>query len=176
MGVLASRSPHRPNPVGLSAVKLERIDVDAPGGVEIHVSGVDILDGTPVLDIKPYLPYADSLPEAKAGWAAEPIARNEVEFTQQALQAIDARRGEKYPSLQAMIVEMLSLDPRPAFQKRRMPPDSPEAREPVMDLGSLSLTSNGRFARVSFTFWTLWILRSERPITERLDPGTTCAI
>ena len=67
VGVLASRSPHRPNPIGLSAVKLERIDLDAAGGIEIHVTGVDVLDGTPVLDIKPYLPYADSIPEASSG-------------------------------------------------------------------------------------------------------------
>jgi tRNA-Thr(GGU) m(6)t(6)A37 methyltransferase TsaA len=127
VGVLASRSPHRPNPIGLSAVRLERIDLDAQGGIEIHVSGVDVLDGTPVLDIKPYLPYADSIPEASAGWAAEPIERTEVEFTGQSLQAI-AARSKPYPNLQPMIVEMLSLDPRPAFQKRRMPATAPEAQ------------------------------------------------
>jgi tRNA-Thr(GGU) m(6)t(6)A37 methyltransferase TsaA len=128
VGVLASRSPHRPNPIGLSAVKLERIDLDAPGGIEIHVTGVDILDGTPVLDIKPYLPYADSIPEAKAGWADEPIARTPVEYTEQALAAIAEKGGEKYPNLKTMITQMLELDPRPAFQKRRMPPDLPEAQ------------------------------------------------
>jgi len=128
VGVLASRSPHRPNPIGLSAVKLERIDLDAAGGIEIHVTGVDVLDGTPVLDIKPYIAYADSIPEAIAGWAAEPISRNEVEFTAQALLAIDQRGSHKYPGLREMIIEMLSLDPRPAFQKRRHPPESPQAQ------------------------------------------------
>jgi tRNA-Thr(GGU) m(6)t(6)A37 methyltransferase TsaA len=128
VGVLASRSPHRPNPIGLSAVKIERIEVDAPGGIEIHVSGVDVLDGTPVLDIKPYLPYADSIPQAAAGWAAEPIARTEVEFTEPALRAIDLKGEGRYPQLRAMIVEMLSLDPRPAFQKRRMPPEASSAQ------------------------------------------------
>jgi tRNA-Thr(GGU) m(6)t(6)A37 methyltransferase TsaA len=132
VGVLASRSPHRPNPIGLSAVKLERIDLDAPGGVEIHVSGVDVLDGTPVLDIKPYLPYADSIADASAGWAAEPIERVDVEFDETALRAIELRGGSgkaaRYPRLREMIVEMLSLDPRPAFQKRRMPAGAPEAQ------------------------------------------------
>lgn len=67
VGVFASRSPHRPNPIGMSAVEL--IDVRAgPDGTEIHVGGVDILDGSPVLDVKPYVPYADSIPAASHGW------------------------------------------------------------------------------------------------------------
>lgn len=128
VGVLASRSPHRPNPIGLSVVKLIRVDADAPGGPEIHVSGVDILDGTPVLDIKPYLPYADSVPEARAGWAAEEIERITVEFSEQGLAATEERTGDRYPRLRELIVQMLELDPRPAFQKRRMPSSSPEAQ------------------------------------------------
>jgi tRNA-Thr(GGU) m(6)t(6)A37 methyltransferase TsaA len=128
VGVLASRSPHRPNPIGLSAVKLGRIELDAPGGIEIHVTGVDVLDGTPVLDIKPYLPYADSIPDANAGWAAEPIIRTAVEFTEHSLLAISARGSAKYPQIRELIAEMLSLDPRPAFQKRRMPPAAAEAQ------------------------------------------------
>lgn len=62
-GVLATRSPHRPNSIGLSAVELVRIE-----GRTLHLRGVDLLDGTPVLDIKPYVPYADAFPDAKAGW------------------------------------------------------------------------------------------------------------
>ncbi len=127
VGVLASRSPHRPNPIGLSAVKLERIDFDAKGGPEIHVRGVDILDGTPILDIKPYLPYCDSIPDANAGWAEEPIERVAVVFSEQAEKAIELRSGEKHPNLKKLITEMLELDPRPSFQKRRMPPGSPQA-------------------------------------------------
>lgn len=130
VGVFASRSPHRPNPIGLSVVKLEHIDWDAKGGIEIHVSGVDILDGTPVLDIKPYLPYADSLPDANPGWAGEPIARTAVEFSGKALRAIQERATAKRPAseLQTLITQMLELDPRPAFQKRRMPADHPKAQ------------------------------------------------
>ena len=65
-GVLATRSPHRPNPIGLSTVTLVRIE-----GRTLHLRGVDLLDGTPVLDIKPYLPYADAFAEARAGWVDE---------------------------------------------------------------------------------------------------------
>ena len=65
-GVLATRSPHRPNAIGLSAVELVKIE-----GRTLHLRGVDLLDGTPVLDIKPYVPYADAFPDAKAGWIDE---------------------------------------------------------------------------------------------------------
>ena len=69
-GVLATRSPHRPNSIGLSAVELAAI-----AGRTLHLRGVDLLDGTPVLDIKPYIPYADAFPDAKAGWIDELDAR-----------------------------------------------------------------------------------------------------
>ena len=62
-GVFATRAPHRPNPIGLSAVRLERIE-----GHTLHVRGIDLLDGTPVLDIKPYVPYCDAFPDARSGW------------------------------------------------------------------------------------------------------------
>ncbi|AJE04249.1 tRNA (N6-threonylcarbamoyladenosine(37)-N6)-methyltransferase TrmO [Geobacter pickeringii] len=65
-GVLATRSPHRPNSIGLSAVGLERVD-----GRTLYLRGVDLLDGTPVLDIKPYVPYADAFPDSRAGWIDE---------------------------------------------------------------------------------------------------------
>lgn len=128
VGVLASRSPHRPNPIGLSAVKLDRVDWEASGGIELHISGVDILDQSPVLDIKPYLPYADSIPEATSGWADEPIIRTPVEFTPQAERDIEERIQRGYSNLRKLIEEMLSLDPRPAFQKRRFPPESQESQ------------------------------------------------
>jgi len=69
-GVLATRSPHRPNAIGLSAVELARVE-----GRTLHLRGVDLLDGTPVLDIKPYVPYADAFPEARAGWIDDLDAR-----------------------------------------------------------------------------------------------------
>lgn len=127
MGVLASRSPHRPNPIGLSAVRLLEIKADAPGGAEIKVAGVDILDGTPILDIKPYIAYADSIADSNSGWAEEPIRRYEVVFSEQALKATEKRARSGHPQLKDLIVQMLELDPRPAFQKRKMPPASPAA-------------------------------------------------
>jgi len=69
-GVLATRSPHRPNAIGLSAVELAKVE-----GRTLHLRGVDLLDGTPVLDIKPYVPYADAFPDAKAGWIDDLDAR-----------------------------------------------------------------------------------------------------
>ncbi|MBU5635304.1 tRNA (N6-threonylcarbamoyladenosine(37)-N6)-methyltransferase TrmO [Geomonas sp. Red69] len=69
-GVLATRSPHRPNSIGLSAVELVRVE-----GKTLHLRGVDLLDGTPILDIKPYVPYADAFPDSKAGWIDEMDAK-----------------------------------------------------------------------------------------------------
>ncbi len=126
VGVLSSRSPHRPNPIGMSVVKLDRIELDHPKGVRLHVSGLDILDGSPVLDIKPYLPYADSIAGANSGWADDPIEKHEVRFTEKALQDLKAREFKQL-NLKPMIIEMLELDPRPAFQKRRMPVSHPNS-------------------------------------------------
>ena len=124
MGVLASRSPHRPNPIGLSVVEIERIDLSAKGGPEIHVRGVDLLDGTPILDVKPYIPYADSVPEANPGWAHEEIKKTPVIFEENALKRIAEaeNRGEK--NLKALIEQLLTIDPRPGFQRRELPPDA----------------------------------------------------
>ncbi|WII72065.1 tRNA (N6-threonylcarbamoyladenosine(37)-N6)-methyltransferase TrmO [Bdellovibrio sp. 22V] len=121
VGVLASRSPHRPNPIGISAVSIESIDLEAAGGPEISVGGVDLIDGTPVLDIKPYIPYADAIPEAKAGWASEPIPRFEVKFSDAAEAEIKKRDPQGDKNLRALIINILELDPRPAFQKRQAP-------------------------------------------------------
>jgi len=72
--LFSTRSPDRPNPIGLSAVKLVRVD-----GTDLHVRGIDLIDGTPILDLKPYLPYADAFPEAKAGWI-DAIPRDAPQF------------------------------------------------------------------------------------------------
>jgi tRNA (adenine37-N6)-methyltransferase len=124
VGVLASRSPHRPNPIGLSAVELVRVD---PAAGTLLVRGGDFLDGTPVLDLKPYLPYADAIPQATSGWASDPIERVPVKFEPEAeVQIQSAERAR--PGLRAMITEVLELDPRPAFQKRRYPASSAQAQ------------------------------------------------
>ncbi len=119
MGVFASRSPFRPNPIGLSAVKLERIAI-AQGRVTLHLAGVDLLDGTPVLDIKPYLPYADSLPDAAGGFAPQaPELRLTVEFSPVAAAFCAAWPDEQLPEL---ITQVLRQDPRPAYERANSAP------------------------------------------------------
>ncbi len=110
MGVFATRSPFRPNPIGLSAVKLLGIG-DEPGlGPVLYVSGADLMDGTPIFDIKPYLPLADCIPEATDGFAAETRDhRLQVVFPQHWLDRIPE---DKRPAL----FEVLEQDPRPGYQ------------------------------------------------------------
>jgi len=109
MGVFATRSPYRPNPVGLSCVRLLAIDADPPQGPVLRVAGADMMDGTPIFDIKPYLPYTDSHPDAKGGFTQErAFTPLEVVFPEPLLSLIpDARR----PALLAA----LAGDPRPAY-------------------------------------------------------------
>ncbi|MCB1920661.1 MAG: tRNA (N6-threonylcarbamoyladenosine(37)-N6)-methyltransferase TrmO [Candidatus Competibacteraceae bacterium] len=112
LGVFATRSPFRPNSLGLSAVRLEQIVVDS-GRITLHLAGVDLLDGTPVLDIKPYVPYADCLPTATGGFAPEaPNAELVVEFSPQA-----AAFCANWPhdDLRELITQILRQDPRPAY-------------------------------------------------------------
>lgn len=115
VGVFASRSTHRPNPIGLSVVALTGIDC-CEGRVELRIKGADLLDGTPVLDIKPYVPYVDSITDARGGFAdTAPEAQLEVVFTEQAkVQCKELADG--YPRLQALICGVLAHDPRPAYQ------------------------------------------------------------
>jgi len=127
VGVFASRSPHRPNPIGISAVALERIDLEAPGGIEIHLNGVDIMDGSPVLDIKPYLPFADCLPHAGGGWAEGDIPRYAVIFSEKSLIDLARFTSADYPKLQTLIEQMLEWDPRPTSQRRAIPMEAPNS-------------------------------------------------
>lgn len=118
LGVYATRSTFRPNPIGLSAVELEGIEIDR-GRARLRLKGVDLLDGTPVLDIKPYLPYADCIPEARGGFAPEPpTAALNVEFSPQAEAACAAHPGE---DLRELIVQLLRHDPRPAYLGENAP-------------------------------------------------------
>ncbi len=125
MGVFATRSPHRPNPIGMSAVKLERIDRKASGGIELHLSGIDLLDGTPVLDIKPYLPYADLIPDANSGWVKTEIERFPVAFSVASLAVIEKHAARGHPRLKNLIEQMLEIDPRPLSQRRCSPIQDP---------------------------------------------------
>ncbi len=127
VGVFASRSPHRPNPIGMSVVKIEEIDFSAPGGIELHLSGLDILDGTPVLDIKPYLSFADSFVDAASGWASQSIQKYRVEFSSESAIAIQESGTRYHPNLQALLQQMLELDPRPTAQRKRSSIESDES-------------------------------------------------
>lgn len=114
VGVFASRSPFRPNPIGLSAVKLIKIETEKKR-ILLRLKGVDLLDKTPVMDIKPYLPYSDIIDFAKGGFAlTAPEAGLEVEFTPKAQKLCD-NNSEKYPDLKKIIVQILENDPRPAY-------------------------------------------------------------
>ena len=111
MGVFATRSPFRPNPIGLSSVKLERIEIDPQLGPVVCVSGIDLMDGTPIYDIKPYIAYTDSHPEAVSGFATTPAEYLlEVDFAEEWLSKIplDKREGLK---------AVLAHDPRPQYQE-----------------------------------------------------------
>jgi tRNA-Thr(GGU) m(6)t(6)A37 methyltransferase TsaA len=118
VGVFACRSPFRPNPLGLSAVKLLSID-SAVGRVVLQVQGADLVDGTPILDIKPYLPYTDGIPEATGGFAGRaPVASLEVAFSTDAQQQLH-NLAVQSPQLETLIRETLSLDPRPAYKQEK---------------------------------------------------------
>jgi len=109
MGVFATRSPFRPNSIGLSAVRLESIEQHPKLGTVLHISGADLMDGTPIYDIKPYLPYTDSRPEATGGFAADVFDYAlEVEFPPELLEIIPESRREG-------LIGVLRQDPRPAI-------------------------------------------------------------
>lgn len=142
VGVFASRSPDRPNPIGMSAVKLERIEWDSRDSILIHVSGVDVLDQTPVIDLKPYLPYADSHPDALPGWVQGEIPRYEVEIHKSARPTWD----QLHPADQQLICEMASLDPRPTSQKRGYPPESLETEAQTFAFRVLNFDVSWKFS------------------------------
>lgn len=122
IGVLSSRSPYRPNPIGISVLKLENITV-AAGKVTLEVSGVDLVDGTPVLDVKPYIPYADAIGDADAGFAARPPGiQLSVVFSESAHRTY-SRLSKRFPGLERLIRQMIAMDPRPAYQANRTAPD-----------------------------------------------------
>ena len=110
MGVFATRSPFRPNSLGLSSVKLDKIELHPDFGTVLHVSGADLMDNTPIYDIKPYLPYTDSHPDAVGGFA-DPVKDNtlEVEFPEEWLRLIPENKREA-------LLEVLANDPRPSYQ------------------------------------------------------------
>ncbi|MBQ9698193.1 MAG: tRNA (N6-threonylcarbamoyladenosine(37)-N6)-methyltransferase TrmO [Acidaminococcaceae bacterium] len=111
VGVFATRSPFRPNAIGLSAVKIKRIELDTPKGPVIYVSGADLMDGTPILDIKPYLAYADSHPEATDGFAGQvTLQKFSVCFPEELLARIPEDKKDA-------LLGVLQENPAPHYQK-----------------------------------------------------------
>ena len=109
VGVWATRSPFRPNPLGLSSVKLERSENDPEHGLVLVISGADLMDGTPVYDIKPYIPYTDAHPDAAGGFASEPDSTLEVAFPEAYLRQIPEKK-------RSALLQVLAQDPRPSYR------------------------------------------------------------
>ncbi len=114
-GVFSTRSPHRPNPIGMSAVKLVRVD-----GLTVHVRGVDMVDGTPVLDLKPYIAVADSIPDAGAGWlaSADPVGPFEVTWSERATEQASWLSSMHGIDLVTPVDRALALGPVPHPYRR----------------------------------------------------------
>lgn len=111
LGVFATRSPFRPNPIGLSCVRLTGVDLHTADGPVIRVAGADLLDGTPIYDIKPYLPYADCKPDALGGFAAAPKEPTlTVEIPPEWMARVPERK-------RAALLGVLAQDPRPSYQQ-----------------------------------------------------------
>ena len=110
MGVFATRSPYRPNAIGLSCVELEKVELDQELGPVIYVRGVDLMDGTPIFDIKPYLAYADSRPDAVGGWT------DVVERKYLAVECSEELLAKLHPAQHKALLAILANDPRPRYQ------------------------------------------------------------
>ena len=152
VGVFASRSPFRPNPVGMSAVRLDSVEQTDQGPI-LHLRGADLLDQTPVLDIKPYLPYSDIIPEAVGGFAPIPPDSDlQVEFSSQALTQC-REREDRFPGLQNLIIQLLEQDPRPAYY------DGDQ--------------ENRTFGTRIFDFDLKWTHRDRRILVISLDPSSS---
>lgn len=113
LGVFASRSSHRPNSIGQSLVKLDHIDEQ----FRLHISGIDLLDGTPVLDIKPYIPFVESCPQAHNSIAEQPPEQVKVSWQQSALEQANVHSARLGQPLTQLIEQCLAQDPRPAYQQ-----------------------------------------------------------
>lgn len=120
VGVLATRSTFRPNPIGMSVVKLDDVIIEH-GRAQLNISSFDLMDQTPIIDIKPYLPYADALTTASGGYAQKkPQADKLISFSKQAKSVCDS--SPKQEQLTLLIEQVLSQDPRPAYKQHKPDP------------------------------------------------------
>lgn len=118
VGVFATRAPYRPNPIGISAVRLLGVD-HGPSGPSLRIGGADLLDGTPILDIKPYVPYADAIPDARPGFARAPESSLwEVRLTAEAEAGVAAADPDGTLRLGELISQVIAQDPRPGYMDR----------------------------------------------------------
>ncbi|MCH8498125.1 MAG: tRNA (N6-threonylcarbamoyladenosine(37)-N6)-methyltransferase TrmO [Marinobacter sp.] len=117
IGVFASRSPFRPNHLGLSVVRNEGL-LDSGGTLCLRIREHDLVDGTPILDIKPYLPYADQIPDANVAWAnSAPVDRVPVHFSAAAERVLAYIDHDRYPDFRQLIEDVVGCDPRPGFRR-----------------------------------------------------------
>ncbi|EIU6804779.1 tRNA (N6-threonylcarbamoyladenosine(37)-N6)-methyltransferase TrmO [Vibrio parahaemolyticus] len=138
IGVFASRSTFRPNGIGMSAVEVKGITKKGDQ-IYIDLGSVDLVDGTPIVDIKPYIPYSDAIPEAIGGYAGEEPEKSNVTFSSQALAMLTKRSDTQY--VQSVIEQVLAQDPRPAYKKNK--PDTKEYAVNLLDLNvKFSVNSN----------------------------------
>lgn len=151
IGVFASRSPFRPNPIGLSAVRLDRIEKKS-SKIVLHLAEVDLVDGTPILDIKPYVAYSDSIEDTQAGYTEEKAWESlPVQFSKSFDRAYECHE-KKYPNLKDLIEEIVHQDPRPAYKKK-----SDEKQSYAFKL---------------YDFDVVWSVENSIATIEKLRPGT----
>ncbi len=129
IGVFASRSTFRPNGIGMSAVEVKGINKKGDQ-VYLDLGNVDLVDGTPIIDIKPYIPYSDSITEALGGYAEKEPETSQVDFSSIALETLEKRNDTGY--VKTVLEQVLAQDPRPAYKKNK--PDSKEYAVNLFDL------------------------------------------
>ncbi|WP_199455607.1 tRNA (N6-threonylcarbamoyladenosine(37)-N6)-methyltransferase TrmO [Vibrio owensii] len=129
IGVFASRSTFRPNGIGMSAVEVKGISKEGDQ-IYLDLGNVDLVDGTPIVDIKPYIPYSDSITEAQGGYAEDEPEKSQVDFSSAALAALEKRDDTEY--VKTVIEQVLAQDPRPAYKKNK--PDNKEYAVNLFDL------------------------------------------
>ena len=138
IGVFASRSTFRPNGIGMSAVEVKGVTKQGDQ-IYLDLGSVDLVDGTPIVDIKPYIPYSDSISEAQGGYADQEPEKSQVTFSAQALATIENRSDTDY--VRSVIEQVLAQDPRPAYKKSK--PDDKEYAVNLFDLNvKFTATSN----------------------------------